>query len=223
MVRSYCRTPMSERLLDLYFRYASPVKIGCILHPKCTIISLGGPITLGEGCIVEEAAIILNRSTREPMIIGSCNHFETACRASICSPQYCVTSLAAPLHTGVESPLIGSYNVFEPRARVHSTITIGDNCVIGAGCSVSPASLPTEADWTSVDNPDAAEQPIHDADVEPEEAKEHLEDYTVVYGAQNARRTWSGEGKGQQLALMHKHLAYLTEMLPKYSRLKLIT
>lgn len=53
--------------------------------------------------------------------------------------------------------------------------------------------------------------------------KEHLEDYTVVYGADNDRRTWSGEGKGQQVALMHKHLAYLTEMLPKYSRLKLIT
>ena len=53
--------------------------------------------------------------------------------------------------------------------------------------------------------------------------KEHLEDYTVVYGADNDRRIWSGEGKGQQVALMHKHLAYLTEMLPKYSRLKLIT
>lgn len=110
--------------------------------------------------------------------------------------------------------------MFEPRARVHSTITIGDNCVIGAGCSVSPASLPTQDEWQALDL--ELEPPSH-PDVEPDEAKERLDDYTVVFGAKNERRTWSGEGKGQQIALMHKHLAYLTEMLPKFSRLKLIT
>ncbi|KAL7008044.1 hypothetical protein EMMF5_002226 [Cystobasidiomycetes sp. EMM_F5] len=46
--------------------------------------------------------------------------------------------------------------------------------------------------------------------------------YTVVYGANSERRIWSGEGVGQQVALYHKHLAYLTELLPKYNKLKLI-
>jgi dynactin-6 len=107
---------------------------------------------------------------------------------------------------------------------VHSTITIGSNCIIGPGCTVTPLSVPTSAEWASLDLDVLGDaQQAEQEQEEEQEPKEHLEDYTVVYGANNERRIWSGEGKGQQIALMHKHLAYLTEMLPKYSRLKLIT
>lgn len=120
-------------------------------------------------------------------------------------------------HTGIEALQIGSHNVFEPRSRVSNSITIGSQCIIGAGCSILPLSVPTSIEWSSLDGSLAQEQAV-----EEEEAKEYLEDYTVVYGRENQRRQWSGEGKGQQEALMIKHLAYLTEILPKYSRLKLI-
>lgn len=52
---------------------------------------------------------------------------------------------------------------------------------------------------------------------------QYLPSYTIIYGSENQRRVWSGEGEIQQVALMHEHLAYLTETLPKHSRLKLFT
>lgn len=54
-------------------------------------------------------------------------------------------------------------------------------------------------------------------------ALDHLPSFTVVYGPNSTRRRWSGEGRGQQVALMHKHLAYLSETLPRFVKLKLIT
>ena len=34
---------------------------GTIVHPKATIFAIAGPIVIGTNCIVEEAAIIVNR------------------------------------------------------------------------------------------------------------------------------------------------------------------
>jgi hypothetical protein len=34
-----------------------------IVHPKATIFAIAGPIVIGTGCIIEEGAIIVNRST----------------------------------------------------------------------------------------------------------------------------------------------------------------
>ena len=34
---------------------------GTIVHPKATIFAIAGPIIIGAGCIIEEAAIIVNR------------------------------------------------------------------------------------------------------------------------------------------------------------------
>lgn len=36
----------------------------CVFHPKCTVIAMNGPIIFGEGCIVEENVIIVNRCVR---------------------------------------------------------------------------------------------------------------------------------------------------------------
>lgn len=35
---------------------------GTIVHPKATIFAIAGPILIGANCIIEEAAIIVNRS-----------------------------------------------------------------------------------------------------------------------------------------------------------------
>jgi dynactin 6 len=34
---------------------------GTIVHPKATIFAIAGPIVIGANCIIEEAAIIVNR------------------------------------------------------------------------------------------------------------------------------------------------------------------
>ena len=49
---------------------------------------------------------------------------------------------------------------------------------------------------------------------------ETLDDYTVVYGPEAERRTWTGKGKIQEADLRRKHAEYLREMLPKFNRLR---
>jgi len=74
---------------------------GTIVHPKATIFAIAGPIVIGTGCIIEEGAIIVNRSAAEPtsmssavdlhlylrrkevMRIGDDNLFEIGCRMSV--------------------------------------------------------------------------------------------------------------------------------------------
>lgn len=127
---------------------------------------------------------------------------------------------------------MGSYNTFEPKSRVSSSVTIGDYCTVGAACTATADQAASEGDFLSVEallNSDSSKSQeeamttIASGSTSTRTATEHLSDYTVVYGSANERRKWSGEGKIQQTALMHKHLAYLSETLPKYSRLKLFT
>ncbi len=44
--------------------------VGTIVHPKATIFAAGGPIVIGQGCIIEENAIILNRYVSHPRYRG---------------------------------------------------------------------------------------------------------------------------------------------------------
>lgn len=114
-------------------------------------------------------------------------------------------------------------------------MSIGDYCTIGAACIATADQTASAEDWAALDElgSSLAADTSHTAEANedqrpspttaPLRTVEHLPDYTVVYGAANERRKWSGEGKVQQIALMHKHLAYLSETLPKYARLKLFT
>ncbi|KAH7906767.1 trimeric LpxA-like protein [Hygrophoropsis aurantiaca] len=88
-----------------------------VVHPKATIFAIAGPIIIGAGCIIEEAAVVVNRR-KEVMRVGDGNVFEIGCR--------------------VESPSIGNYNTVSTRARVHHTVRISNHCVIGAACLVVP-------------------------------------------------------------------------------------
>ncbi|WVQ98613.1 hypothetical protein IAU59_005743 [Kwoniella sp. CBS 9459] len=94
------------------------IESGVVIHPKATILALGGPIVLGKECIVEELAVIVNRN-KTVMRIGDHNHFMVACR--------------------IESPSIGSYNTFQPRCKASSAVAISDNCTLGAGTILLPS------------------------------------------------------------------------------------
>jgi dynactin 6 len=37
------------------------ISAGTVVHPKATIFAIAGPIVIGQGCIIEEGAIIVNR------------------------------------------------------------------------------------------------------------------------------------------------------------------
>lgn len=85
---------------------------------------------------------------------------------------------------------MGDYNTIGTKARVHHTARLMSHCTIGAMVLL----VPTE--------------------------DETLDDYTVVYGPDAERRTWSGRGQIQEADLRKKHAEYLREMLPKFNRLR---
>ncbi|KAL8292544.1 hypothetical protein RQP46_001156 [Phenoliferia psychrophenolica] len=182
---------------------------GCILHPRCTILAMSGPIILGSNCIIEESVVLVNR-TKQTVVIGDDNLFQVGCR--------------------VEAVSIGSNNTFGARCRVAHTMSIASYCNIGAGCSVLPCPFPPAAlvhpSPRAPDVPEDEQADDEDGPVAPivlGEVVETLPDFTVVFGAENRRRKWTGEGKGQIQALHAKHLNYLAETLPKYHKLKLFT
>ncbi|KAG1841311.1 trimeric LpxA-like protein [Suillus subalutaceus] len=107
---------------------------GTVVHPKATIFAIAGPIIIGSGCIIEEAAIIVNRR-KEVMRVGDNNLFEIGCR--------------------VECPSVGNFNTISTRARVHHTVRITNYCVIGAACLVVPTDDETLDDYTSIFGPAA--------------------------------------------------------------------
>ncbi|WVO12753.1 hypothetical protein L204_100361 [Cryptococcus depauperatus] len=154
-----------------------PITVGpsVIIHPKATVLAVGGPIIIEEGCIIEELCVIVNRR-KEAMTIGKHNHFMVGCR--------------------IESPSIGDYNTFQPRSTASSAVIISDHCVLSAG--VTLWSFPT----------------LLDSEIET------LLPYTVVYGADSARKTWDGSGQQSEMNLRTKHAEYLREIMPKFNRLR---
>ncbi|KZV67647.1 trimeric LpxA-like protein [Peniophora sp. CONT] len=129
---------------------------GTIVHPKATVFAIAGPIIIGAGCIIEEAAIIVNRR-KEVMRIGDDNLFEIQCR--------------------VECPSIGNSNTISTRARVHHTVRLSSHCVIGAGVLLVPTEDETLDPFTVVFGP-AAERRIWSGRGRAQEAdlrKKHAE------------------------------------------------
>jgi dynactin-6 len=123
---------------------------GTVVHPKATIFAIAGPIVIGSGCIIEEAAIIVNRR-KEVMRVGDNNLFEIGCRMSSSPFVPSVVDSCA----GVECPSIGNFNTISTRARVHHTVRVANYCVIGAACLVVPTDDETLDDYTSIFGPAA--------------------------------------------------------------------
>ncbi|ETS59945.1 hypothetical protein PaG_05927 [Moesziomyces aphidis] len=196
---------------DADLRGEISVGSGTVIHPKATILALQAPISIGSDCIIEETAVIVNR-TSNPIKIGDANLFEVGCR--------------------IEAASIGSYNVFEPRSKVAHNVAIGSNCVVGAGCTLLPRPI-TDDQLASLfdDEDDAAKSAVGSTSEQNREADtndgqervfETLPDRTVVYGSDSRRRVWSGEGAHQQAALHAKHLEYLRDTIPRTHKLKII-
>lgn len=137
---------------------------------------------------------------------------------------------------------MGSHNTFGARCRVNTTVSISSYTTIGAGCVVLPTPFPP----ASFDLPETPASPsivvqgeddevrgssemsldaIPPAKREPPalEMVETLPDFTIVYGGENRRRKWTGEGQGQGRALHVKHLVYLSETLPKFHKLRMFS
>ncbi|ORX39773.1 trimeric LpxA-like protein [Kockovaella imperatae] len=111
---------------DIDIRGDVTVGAGSIIHPKASILAVGGPIVIGEGCLIEETAVIVNRwasdfRRKEVLSIGNRNVFMVGCR--------------------VEALSIGHSNSFQPKARV-SGVHVSDHCVFGSGTVTLP-SIPT--------------------------------------------------------------------------------
>jgi dynactin-6 len=126
----------------------------------------------------------------------------------------------------VESPSVGSNNVFEIRSRVAFNVSVGSHCTVGAGCVVLPSPFSVSRQDDTAAATSAAQESENVAghvDRHKEIAIETLQDYTQVFGAECRRRTWSGEGSAQAKSLHSKHLDYLRETLPKYNKLKMFT
>lgn len=99
---------------------------GTILHPRVSIIAESGPIIIGEHNLIEEKAIIINKSDIESscnssMVIGDYNVFEVGCRC--------------------ESIKVGDYNIFETKSKTGRETAISNNCIIGSGCTVTNAEV----------------------------------------------------------------------------------
>lgn len=176
------------------------------MHPKAAIFALGGPIVIGTHCIIEEGTILVNRQASFRCSRAILTDVVYSYRKKEvmrigddnlfeigCRPSSnlgaYIRRLTNGFTLGVESPSIGDFNTISVRSRLHHTVRLSSYCVIGAGCLV----VPTE--------------------------DEVLPDYTVIYGNDCERSTWSGRGKLQEADLRRKHGEYLRDMLPKHLRI----
>ncbi|CAO1635477.1 unnamed protein product [Parajaminaea phylloscopi] len=220
---------------DVDLRGHITISSGTVVHPKVSILALGGPIKIGSNCIIEEHVTIINRS-QLPAKIGDGNLFEVGAR--------------------VECRLIGDHNVFEIKSRVGPGVSIGSHCTVSAGCTVQSKEATVSQDELaavlSTDSDDEGEEragtnatrmsrqasstyPIPE---EPEddsigadggqaetdkESIEAIPDHSIIFGSgPHKRRLWSGEGAGQDAALHAKHLDYLRQSIPRVHKLRVV-
>jgi dynactin-6 len=93
-----------------------------VIHPKASILALGGPIRIGDGNLIEEQTCIINQSdfaSDHPTVmeIGNNNFFEVGSRC--------------------EAIKVGNNNIFECKSKVGQQVILGDGCVIGACCELT--------------------------------------------------------------------------------------
>jgi len=149
-----------------------------------------GDITIGSGTVVHPKAAIF--ALGGPIIIGTNCILEEGTIVVNRKKEIMRIGDDNLFEIGcrVECPFVGDSNTVSTRSRLHHTVRLSSFCVIGAGCLV----VPTE--------------------------DELLPEYTVIYGTNCERNTWTGRGKIQETDLRRKHAEYLREMLPKFNRLR---
>ncbi|XP_063694802.1 dynactin subunit 6-like [Bolinopsis microptera] len=177
-----------------------------IIHPKVRIFAYGGPIVIGEGCLIEEQTVIINRGdmsdedlakflketeTRPPQTRGGRNAPLRSLQVQtnyVCGKQegetLCIGSYNVfEVGTHVESLKIGSNNVFESKCKLGRDMTVGDGCVVSVFCVL--------------------------------DKEDHLDNMTVVYGPGNQRRKQQDKPMPQT-----QQLEFLAKVLPNFHNLK---
>ncbi|XP_056156593.1 dynactin subunit 6-like [Lampris incognitus] len=103
-----------------------------VVHPKSRIIAEAGPIIIGEGNLIEEQALIINRYPEnimpdtkgiapKTMIIGANNVFEVGCVSRALK--------------------IGDHNVIESKADLGRNVILTSGCIIGACCQIKTCEV----------------------------------------------------------------------------------
>lgn len=177
-----------------------------IIHPKVRIFAYGGPIIIGDGCLIEEQTVIMNRGdltdedivkflketeTRPPQTRGGRN---TPLRSLQVQSNYiCGRLLGETMVIGeynffevgsyIESMQIGGNNVFESKSKVGKEVTVGTGCVVSVYCELT--------------------------------IEGHLDNFSVVYGPGNQRRKQQDKPMAQT-----QQLEFLVKVLPNFHNLK---
>ena len=211
------------------------VNAGTIVHPKATIFAIAGPIVIGSGCIIEEGAIIVNRSVLSSLARTRIyNHsFYTDARKS------CASATTTSSRSAVVSapPLLSSRPVPRsppPPRPLPSPSPCPPHTLFYSfhHHTLTRSSLGVESPTVGNCNTVCTRARVHHTLrissycvigagvlVVPTE-DEMLDEYTTIYGPAAERRVWSGRGKVQEMDLRRKHADYLREMLPKFNRLR---
>ena len=100
-----------------------------IIHPKCEILALAGPIVIGDGNVLEEGVRLENLETQTsaPPILTIGNDNLISCGSTI------------------RARLIGNANLFEPYCVVAIHAVIGSFTVIGAKVCIAPGQMVPDA------------------------------------------------------------------------------
>ena len=145
----------------------------CIVHPTASILARKGPIVIGSNNLIEERVSIINNRP-ETLVIGDQNVFEV--------DSHC------------EATKVGNNNILECKSFVGPHIELTNNCIIGAGCRLTPLD----------DQPD---QGNNKTDV--------FAPNTVVSGAELNRRVV----KDLPASSHTSQLDFLRKILPNYQKL----
>lgn len=152
--------------------------------------------------------------------IGSHNTFGIRCRttANVSVGSYCTIGAGCVVLCSPFGPPSLPFD-HDPIPTLHTSDHSQDRVFRVEEHTPNESGSATDVDMDVDPTEQKDEAPVESDGVKLQE-RETLPDFTVVYGIDNRRRLWSGEGQGQNKALHAKHLVYLTETLPKFHKLR---
>lgn len=170
------------------------------VHSQATVVAeadLRGDITIGSGTLTAYPGTVIHPRAKID-----------ASHAPIRLGDNCIVEEGAELVSTPEGMKIGDGNLFRVGCSVASK-QVGNCNIFEPKCRV-PSQV-CVADFCTVG-----------AGCNLMQDEGTLTERTVVYGEENTRRLWSGEGVGQRLAQHAKQLQYLRDTLPQAHKLRMI-
>jgi len=98
------------------------VKIGkrVVVHPSCTIRALHGPVTIGDGCVLEELSVVETSEACPEVDIGGGTHVRVG--------------------AVVQGAKVKDYAMLEVMAQVGEGCIVGSGAVVGVGVNLEPGT-----------------------------------------------------------------------------------